>query len=138
MEEPTKFRLARFLNEVPIYTRDKRGFNISILVVQMLFYIVRNNYGKVIDRIDALNQYTYKYLRNDETYRSNCFIKMLVKIPTANFHPVRTKLHTRDLEAKLRAREMTVEELMGEVEVIPFHDLWDIILEVLEKNWNNR
>lgn len=137
-EPPNKFRLARFLNEVPIYTRDKRGFNISILVIQMLFFIVRRNYDKVIDRIDALNQYSYKYLRNDETYRSNCFIKMLVKIPGANFHPVRTKLHTSDLEAKLRAREMTVEELLGEVEVIPFHDLWDIILEVLEKNWNNK
>jgi hypothetical protein len=135
-EVPKKFRLARFLNDVPIYTKEKRGYNISILVVQMLFYIARRNYGHVIDRIDALKQYTFKYLRDDETYRSNCFIKMLIKIPGANFHPARTKLHTRDLELKLRAREVTVEELFADIEIIPYHDLWDIILEVLEANWN--
>lgn len=33
-----KFRLNRFLNEVPLYSKDKRGANISILILQILFY----------------------------------------------------------------------------------------------------
>jgi hypothetical protein len=131
------FRLAKFLNEVPIYSREKRGMNIAILVIQMLYYIRRKKYNVVIDRIDALKQYSFRYLRNDDTFRSNCFIKMLAKIPQLDFHPYRTRMHTQELYQRLLKHEIDIQELTNEIEVIPFNDLWPIVLEVLKKNQKN-
>jgi hypothetical protein len=37
------FKIGKFLNEVPIFSKEKRGMNISILVVQILFMLVRKN-----------------------------------------------------------------------------------------------
>jgi len=132
MEHYKSFKLAKFLNDVPMFSKDKRGKNISILVVQMLFFIVRGKYDEAIDRIDSLKQYTYRYLRNDDTFRSNCFIKMLINIPQANFHPVGINLRSKDLEKKLRNHEFIFHGINKEVEVIPFHDLWSIIIDVLD------
>lgn len=128
------FRIGKFLNEVPIYSKEKRGMNISILVVQILFLLVRKEYDKVIDRIDALKQYSFRYLRNDDTFRSNCFIKMILLIPNANFHPVRAELHSKDLYNRLVSHRINIQELTSEIEVIPFHHLWSIILKVLSRN----
>ncbi len=69
----------------------------TIKLLQILFLLTDHKYGQIIDRIDALNQYTYRYLRKDETFRSNCFIKMLVLMTKADFHPIRTNTYTEDL-----------------------------------------
>ena len=34
-----RFRLHKFLNEVPTYSKDKRGTNITILILQILFLL---------------------------------------------------------------------------------------------------
>jgi hypothetical protein len=132
--EEKRFRLAKFMNNVPLFSKEKRGMNVSIIVIQLLFFIIRNQYNDVIDRMDALRQYSFRYLRKDSTFRSNCFIKMLLKIPDADFHPVRTQLYTKELLKKLNSHKLDYEMLTNEIEVIPFHFLWEIIIDVLETN----
>jgi len=131
-ENYSSFKLAKFINDVPIFSRDKRGKNISILVVQMLFFIVRGQNDNAIERIDSLKQYTYRYLRNDDTFRSNCFIKMLVNIPEANFYRARVKARSKSLELKLLHSEFSLQGINKDIEIIPFNFLWNIIMNVLE------
>jgi hypothetical protein len=126
------FKLGKFINDVPIYSKDKRGKNISILIVQMLFFIVRGQNDNAIERIDSLKQYTYRYLRNDDTFRSNCFIKMLVNIPEANFYRARVKARSKSLELKLLHSEFSLQGINKDIEIIPFNFLWNIIMNVLE------
>jgi hypothetical protein len=125
------FRLGRFLNEVPNFSKDKRGLNIAILIVQMLFLILDKKYSKVIDRIDALKQYSYRYLRKNETFRANCFIKMLLKVPEVDYHPVAVKRHTAELHKKLLDSSMNLSESSPETEIIPYENLWEIVMEVI-------
>lgn len=127
------FSLSRFMNSVPFHSKDKSGQNITILVLQILFLLEENKYGQIIDRIDALTQYTYRYLRNDETFRSNCFIKMLLLMIKADFHPIRTKTYTVDLKKKLDNSHLITDEKSTQVEIIPYDYLWELILEMLEK-----
>ena len=133
-EHPLRpFRLNRFLNEVPIFSKDKRGLNIAILIIQLLFLIEKKDYNAVIDRIDALKQYSYRYLRNDSTYRSNCFIKMLIKVPEADFHHLRVERYTKSLFNKLIESNYYGIDSPTEIEVIPFEKLWGLVLGTLEK-----
>ena len=127
------FKIGKFLNEVPTYSKDKRGYNIAIIIIQLLFFLLDHKYSKFIDRIDALNQYSYRYLRNDDTLRSNCFIKMMLKLPDTNFHPVAVQRHTKKLYKKLSQTKPDIREHSSHIEIIPYETLWEMVLELLEK-----
>jgi len=129
-----KFKLNRFINEVEFYSKDKRGTNISVQVIQLIHFLIRRDYDKIVDRLDALNQYTFRYLRNDETLRSNCFIKMLLKIPEAEYHPLRTERYVAKYTKKLAENPFEVSMKEIAIEIIPYEHLWEIIMEILNKN----
>ena len=82
-----KFRINKFVNEVPHFFKDKRGQNVSILIAQFIYLLIENKTNEMHDRLDGLKQYSYRYLRNDSTLRSNCFIKMLLKNSWGRFSP---------------------------------------------------
>lgn len=129
-----KFKLHRFINEVEFYSKDKRGTNISVLVIQLMHFLIRKDYDQIVDRLDALNQYTFRYLKNDDTLRSNCFIKMLLKLPEAEYHPLRTKRYVAKYEKKLAENPFEISMKEIAIEIIPYEHLWDIIMEILNKN----
>ena len=128
------FRIYKFLNEIPLYQRDKRGANISILILHTLFLMLNRKEDELIDRIDALRLYSYRYLRKDETFRSNCFIRMLIEMTKADFHPIRTERYTADLLKKLKSVPLELSEQPLEVEIIPYEDLWEMVMKLLERN----
>lgn len=127
-----KFRIYRFLNEIPLFSKDKRGVNVSILIIHILFLLQRKKYHEIIDRVDALRQYTHRYLRKDDSYRSNCFIHMLLQIPRADFNRMRTERYAEKYAKKLRIVPMNMASQGVEVEIIPYEDLWEIVLELLD------
>jgi tetratricopeptide (TPR) repeat protein len=131
-EENSKFRIYKFLNEIPIYAKDKRGFNIAILIVHVLFLLARKKYSKIIDRVDALNQYCHRHLRRDDTFRSNCFIKMLLQMAKADFNKKRTIRYAQPLIKKLNLVPFKVSNRSSEIEIIQYEILWDIALELLD------
>jgi hypothetical protein len=127
-----KFRVGKFGNEIPVFSKDKRGMNIPILIVQILFSIASRNYGQTIDRIEAIEKYCSRYLKKDDTFRSNCIIRMLLQIPSASFHREAVIRRTSKLFGQLRSTPLEVAGQAFEVEIIPYEDLWEIVLETLE------
>ncbi len=130
-KENRPFKVAKFLNEVPQFSKDKKGINISILIIHVLFLLQRKKRDAVVDRIDALKQYSYRYLIKDETLRSNCFIKMLAKMVKANFHKNATIRTTKRLLERLSETPSATKGQSQYVEIIPYEVLWDIILGIL-------
>lgn len=130
------FRLGRFLNEVPVYSKDKRGGNISIIILQILFLLRQKEYNKIIDRMESLNTYSYRYLRQDDTFRSNCFIKMLLTLPEASFHK-KGVLRKADKYVK-RLAEMPLHKAKqtAELEIVPYETLWEMVLQELDEDWH--
>ena len=61
--ELPEFKLGKFLNTTPVFSKDKRGINVSILLMHIAFLLQRKDYNAIIDRVDSLNQYAYRYLR---------------------------------------------------------------------------
>jgi tetratricopeptide (TPR) repeat protein len=129
---PRQFKVARFLNEVPTYSKDKRGANVTILILQVLILLQQKKYDKIIDKADALKVYTSRYLRKNETYRSNCFIKMLLLLPHYAFNKKGVLRRSAKLEKRLS--EVPIAEITPsiEVEVVPYETLWEIVKELLQ------
>ena len=105
--------------------------NIPILIAQMLFFIVRRQYNHAIDRIEALEKYSSRYLRNDETFRSNCFIKMLLEIPKNSFNRLRVERAAQKYFERLIDSEVELINQPFEIEIIPYERLWAMIMNHL-------
>lgn len=132
VETAKNYRISKFLNAMPTYERDKRGINITILILQILFLLHQKKYSSIIDRVEPLNTYSYRYLRNDETYRSNCFIKILLQLPKSDFNKKAFLRHSDGFYQKLL--EMPIEKAKqgNEVEIIPYETLYEFVLASLE------
>ena len=129
-----RFMLGKFLNEVPIYSRDKAGNNINILLIQILLQMHRGEYGKIIDRVESLREYARNYTRNPETKRANLFINMILKMEAASFHRAGTERRTKGLLKKLHATPLSLAQNLS-IEIIPYPVLWTEILEMLENKF---
>lgn len=127
----SSYRLGRFLNEVPTFSKDKQGLNTAILIAQILYYIVTKKLEKIENRIETLSKYCYRYLRKDETYRSNCFIKMLARLPEAEFNPKRTSRYVHKYAALLTKADRVISTDVFDSEIIPYEDLWHTVTKVL-------
>ncbi len=129
-----RFPLGKFMNEVPIASQDKTGSNINILLVQILIQMYRGEYGKIIDRIDALRDYVRTYTRNPETIRANLFLTMILKMEAASFHRAGTERKTGRLLKKLMQTPIALSQNIG-VEIIPYPVLWQMMLTLLENKF---
>jgi len=87
----------------------------------------------IIDKLDALNMYSHRYLRSDSTFRSNCFIKMLAKLPDADYHPIRWERYVKKYRQRLDEHPFELSYHNLDLEVIPFETLYDLVLEMLGK-----
>lgn len=128
---PRQFKVGRFLNEVPIYSKDKRGANVTILILQVLLLLQQQKHDKIIDKADALKVYTSRYLRKNETYRSNCFLKMLLLLPYYGFNKKIILKRAARLEKKLSEVKLADISPNLEVEIVPYETLWEIVKELL-------
>jgi hypothetical protein len=131
-----KFRLGKFINETPIFSKDKRGMNIPILVIQIVFMIHQKKYGAAIDRIEAIQKYCSRYLVKDDTFRSNCFIKMVLQIPKASFHKAAVIRKSEKYHKKLKNYPLNLSSQSHEIEIIPFEVLWELVLETLDNSFH--
>ncbi|MEP6794050.1 MAG: hypothetical protein ABJB16_06970 [Saprospiraceae bacterium] len=130
-ERLPEFKLGKFLNATPVFSKDKRGINVSILLIHIAILLQRKDYSSIIDRIDSLNQYVYRYLRKDDSFRSNCMIKMVIQMTKADFHPLRTERYTNELYDLLVQVKLDGSGENIETEIIPYEVLWDIMKKSL-------
>ena len=127
-----KFKLAKFINEVPIFSKDKSGMNIAILVIKILIQLQEHKYSRVLDEVEATEQYCYRHLRGEDTQRSYNFLKMLLQIPMGQFDRKMVEPKAARYLEKLRAIPLQLANQTHEIEIIPYEDLWDYALQSLE------
>lgn len=126
-----KFSLSRFLNEISIYTKDKSGLNIAIIIFQICYLLAKGERDKIIDREEAIEKYCRRHLNEEHALRSFYFIRALLAIITAN------SLDEYKIHKAQMLKEKTFEtENMGasqalQFEVIPYKELWAMIVKAL-------
>ena len=125
-----KFSLAKFLNDVPVNTRDKGGYNFAIRIVELLFQFARGEYNIIFQKMDGLRGYRTRYL-NDNTYKRNhLFLSLLLKAEKEGF----------DGKAMKKADWKEIDELrklntyiIADWEIMPYDVLWDIFVDLAKK-----
>ncbi len=126
------FRIHKFNNETLLYSKDKRGLNIAIQIIQFVILLVENKRAEAIDQVEALEQYAYRHLRKEEYQRSRIFIKMLTQIPLSGFDQPSFKQKNEPMFKKLQAHE-TSSSSHTDIEFIPYEHIWSILCDLFMK-----
>ncbi|MEL6717634.1 MAG: hypothetical protein AAFP82_02880 [Bacteroidota bacterium] len=122
--EKTKFRLHKFLNEVATFSKDKKGRNITILVAQLVLFILQEQYNKVIDRMEAIEKYINRHLHNDYHHRTNFFVKIIKELVKAGFESRMVQWNKIDeLKEALSQKPFNVINPNYDLEIIRYEQL---------------
>lgn len=132
-----KFRVHRFLNNLEVFSRDKKGMNIPILIIHTSYLFLYRYYDQIIDRREALEKYRQRYLNNNKHQRSNVFLKMLLQMEKHCFRVNNTREAVRGHLQWLRQHPLEVTPGDYEVEIIPYEDLWELLIRnIQERRWD--
>ena len=125
-----KFSLPKFLNDVPVNSKDKSGYNFAIRVIEILFNAARKDYNLIFSKMDALRVYRTRYL-NDNTYKRNhLFLSILLKAEKSGFSNKEMANAIWPEIAELRKQNNYI---IADWEIIPYETLWDIFVELAKK-----
>ena len=127
-----RFKISRFVNEVPLLSKDKGGMNVSVLIIQFLFFVAQRKMEECENRVDAMHKYCSRYLSDTNSLRSQYFIKMLLQIPQSDFKPRQIQLKTEKYYNQLLNTPWHAVNQHREVEVIPYESLWMIVMESIQ------
>jgi len=125
-----KFSLPKFLNDVPVNSKDKSGYNFAIRVIEILFNAARKDYNLIFSKMDALRVYRTRYL-NDNTYKRNhLFLSILLKAEKSGFSNKEMANANWPEISELRKQDS---HIIADWEIIPYETLWDIFVELAKK-----
>jgi hypothetical protein len=116
---------------VPEYARDKRGYNVAILVFQLLHYLQQRSLEPVLSRLERLRKYQQRHLRDAATLRSRLLLRLLLLLPEGEFDATALAKRGQSLLAQLSQAPM-VGEADAEIEIIPYEQVWMLVLSILQ------
>lgn len=131
-QQRKQFRVRRFLEDPVLYPRHQRMFTIQKVIVQMLFFLERNQHNQAATCVDRLRSYARRQLKKDEYVRVVSFIRLLQQLARADFEPRRVNGAEKYL-ARLKENPFFYRGLDYELEVIPYDQLWEMLLERLSR-----
>lgn len=126
------FKWREFLENVPSYSKDKEGYNVAILILQVMYSVGTNDIEALDYRMEALKKYAHKHLKDSFSDRSRTFFKLLAILVKNEFSfgPVQKKGQT--YYQKL-LRLSPPGDAYAEIEIIPYEHLWELILQRLQE-----
>ena len=121
-------RLRKFLNGMSVYNQDKKGVNVAILIIEILFLLLRRREDELITRAEAFEKYMYRYLDDEGSARSKRFLKLILIAINKDFDPKEVIRCSSKTLACLRSLDHDTLSKNHAQEVIPYEDLWEIVL----------
>jgi hypothetical protein len=123
--------VAQWALTLPDFSRDKRGHNVAILILQVLYYLRLRDLDAVLLRLERLRKYQQRHLRDGDTLRSRLFIRLLLLIIDKDFDPVACAERGQNILKKLQEAPQPG-EAYAEIEVVPYENLWALTLQILK------
>ncbi|MCO6476815.1 MAG: hypothetical protein J5I94_09365 [Phaeodactylibacter sp.] len=121
-------KMGKLLNQVDLFSRDKQGANIPVIILEAISLLKSGKKGGLIDKAEAYKQYAHRNLRVETTIRSNLFMKMLLQIPAGRFKREVVERRVKQYQARLSSHDIEAIE----VEMVPYEALWEKVLELLD------
>ena len=121
------FRVSKFLNEVQYLSTDKRGGNNSIIMLEALYLLTEKKYELLFQKSESLQKNKLRYFKNHESYRINCFMKLLVSLSKNIFTPDSIPKIFAHFENDLTLNKPNPNRVISNIEIIPLEQLASLL-----------
>ena len=125
-----------YLISLPEYSKDKQGFNVAILILQFFYFLQRKDTEALLYRIESLKKYIHTHLKDSFSLRSKLFLKILILTVTEDFDTDNIRKKGKKYYEKL-IDTPTPGDAYAEIEIVPYEHLWDLILDVTQKQYTH-
>jgi hypothetical protein len=131
-DKPVDIDVDHLLETVPIYTKDKQGYNVPILVMHILLLLERGDLDAITQRMEALKSYRTRYLRAKTNRHSALFFKLLtiMEVNSFDYEVIRDK--GAKYYQQLKTLPSAYTEVHEGVQILSYAWLWERVLERLE------
>jgi hypothetical protein len=126
------FKLFKFLNEVPVYTKDKKGYNFAILVAEIILLIETDDMDKLINIAEPFRVYVSRYVSRKNNLRSYYFARMLLVLFKYHFASEKSEQIGKKFLDRLIRITSYYNGNLESIEVIPYDVLWTLLLKKLK------
>ena len=134
--DPTKvetlvgsFRYARLSNEIEVLAKDKQGMNIPLVLLPVIYHLVKGTFDTAEISLEALEKYRKRYLDNEMNRRSAAFLNMLIAFAKRDYQSASAeKKIKKELEVLAKEQPQVAGQTFA-VEIIPYEDLWEMMVE---------
>lgn len=118
---------------IPVYSKDKQGYNIPILIMQILQLLDAGRLDEIIERMEALRTYRSRYLRARGNRQSALFFRLLQVMESSGFSYEVTSQKANKTFKKLKATTADYTEIHEGIQILPYEWLWERVLERLKE-----
>ncbi|MFZ4545726.1 MAG: hypothetical protein ACOYOA_16875 [Saprospiraceae bacterium] len=129
MEDIQSWQMHEILSEITVYSKDKRGFNVPILIAQVLSHLIEKSHEQIEYRLEALLKYRSRHLTEGRFYRTDVFIDLLSAIVKNSFDPKRFSAKATHIISKLETVPYSLADQLEEIEVLPYEKLYQLTLK---------
>ncbi|WP_345162813.1 hypothetical protein [Nibribacter koreensis] len=130
-QEDKPFKWKSLTQNVPSYSKDKEGFNVAILILQVLYYVDMMDTEALEYRMEALKKYAHKHFKDSFSERSRIFFKLLNLVVKADFDYIVAQKKGESLYHKLQNTNPPG-DAYAEIEIVPYEHLWELIIKRLQ------
>jgi hypothetical protein len=127
-----QFSIRDLLTAVPEYGKDKQGYNVAILIIQLMYYLREKDLEALVYRIGYLRKYMGTHLKDSFSDRSRLFFKLLLLTVREQLDPEGCRKKGKGIYEKLQ-NTPPPGDAYAETEIIPYEHLWDLAIQTLEK-----
>ncbi|MDO8369055.1 MAG: hypothetical protein Q7T20_19820, partial [Saprospiraceae bacterium] len=122
------FRYGKLSNEIEVLDKDKQGMNIPLIFLPVIYHLVKGTFDTSDISTESLEKYRKRYLDNDMNRRSAAFLNMLIAFAKRDYNSASADKKIKK-ELDLLAKEQP--QVAGQtfaVEIIPYEDLWGMMV----------
>jgi len=112
--------IQKIWQSMPGLGRDKEGYNISLIIAQLLYFIVQKDEEQYLLRKKLLMRYVKRNIPDESNQRTLYFVEMLRRSGREKDDAMYQKLITIP---------QTPEQFIEGLEVVPYETLWNEILK---------
>ncbi len=132
------FSAIRFSNGIPIFSQDKQGLNIPILVLQILWMVHLEDNTGFIKRLDALRKHKNRYLKDEAHAQTHLLLKLFALAPELDYDAKKIKEKAATIDPTLINTTNNTPSGTHEIEVFSYDMYRLYFLELLEKRGKKR
>ncbi len=130
-------KYQKTIKEYPTYSKDKRGLNVAILILNVLLLLENNKLDELIVQYEALSTYGYSHLRAKYSHQSSILFKMIRITVQNDFDVEKIKKKTARLEKKLALTKPSRYEMVEFIEILPPMWIWKRMKAALEARYKS-